>query len=57
MNKFAALSALVLLVQVINASPVIENNGKSLLINKLDIKVYLLNYSWCQTIIEIALSI
>ena len=36
MNTFAALTALVLLVQLINASPVIENNGKSLYVYKFD---------------------
>ena len=39
MNTFAALSTLVLLVQLINASPVIENSGKSLYMNVFDIQI------------------
>ena len=39
MNKFAALSALVLLVQLSNASPVIENNGKIMYTNEFNIMV------------------
>ena len=52
MNTFAALSTLVLLVQLINASPVIENSGKSLYMNVFDIQIDL-NYSCYQNILKI----
>ena len=54
MNTFAALSTLVLLVQLINASPIIENSGKSLYMNVFDIQIDF--YSCYQNILKIEIS-